>query len=344
MFKSVAITTLLSASAAFADPAAVRETTIPAPHHGRDLEVAVYYPTTNAKGTRVFAENPVFEGITLAADGSPILPPEDGGYPVVLMSHGLGGHYRSLAWLAAGLAERGAIVVAVNHPNSTVGDFDMQKGLQHWTRDQDLTAALDWMLQTPDLGPLADAGDVHVAGFSYGGWTALSMIGLRGNLPGFRAHCEAYGARSSHCADIVEAGADLATLDAGLWGADHSDPRVRSVMAIDPGLTYGLSPEDATGVKGDILLVSLGQGADRLPATDISAKGSNLTGLLPEAQLLEIAPAAHFSMLPLCKPEGAAILEEEKDDPVCTDPAGADRAAIHAQVLGEALQFFGLKG
>lgn len=30
---------------------------------------------------------------------------------------------------------------------------------------------------------------------------------------------------------------------------------------------------------------------------------------------------------------GAAILLEEGDDPVCTDPEGADREAIHAEIL-----------
>ncbi|NJS38863.1 MAG: hypothetical protein HC783_07415 [Rhodobacteraceae bacterium] len=343
MFKIALTFAFAFATAAGADPAAVREMSIPAPHHGRDLELAVYYPTLHAADTRLFAGNPVFESITLAADGSAALPPPDGDYPVILMSHGLGGHYRSLAWLAAGLAEKGAIVVAVNHPNSTFGDFNMQEGLQHWTRGQDLTLALDFLLADPDLGPMADASDVHVAGFSYGGWTALSMIGVRGNLPGYIAHCADYGARSSHCADISRAGADLAALDAGLWGANHADPRVKSVMAIDPGLTYGLGPEAVAEVQGDILLVTLGQGADRLPATDISAKGSNLVALLPAAELLEIAPAAHFSMLPLCTAQGAAILVEEQDDPVCTDPAGADRVEIHASVLATAATFFGLR-
>jgi predicted dienelactone hydrolase len=342
MLKFSVLCTLLSTSAALADMAAVRETSIPAPHHGRDLDVVVYFPTADTTDTQRFAENAVFHGIAVADGSSTILPPPDGGYPVILMSHGLGGHYRSLGWLASGLAENGAIVVAVNHPNSTFGDFDMQAGLQHWTRTEDLTVALDWLLQTPDLGPLADPGDVHVAGFSYGGWTALSMIGVHGNLPSYIAHCDAYGVRSSHCADIAEAGGDLAALDAGLWGADHADPRVQSVLAIDPGLTHGLDAKDVAAVRGDILLVSLGAGADRLAATDISAAGSNLVGLLPEAEVLEIAPAAHFSMLPLCKPAGAAILAEEKDDPVCTDPAGADRARIHAQVLDAALRFFGL--
>ncbi len=342
MLKISTLALLLSAPAALADLAAVRETTIPAPHHGRDLQLVVYYPTSDVAAPRVFAENPVFQGVTVAAGDSEILPPGDGGYPVILMSHGLGGHYRSLAWLASGLAEQGAIVVAVNHPNSSFGDFDMQVGLRHWTRTEDLTLALDWLLTTPDLGPLADTADIHVTGFSYGGWTALSMIGVRGDLPGYIAHCKAYGTRSSHCADIAEAGADLARLDAGQWGEDHADPRIRSVVAIDPGLTHGLGAEEVAGVQGDVLLVSLGNGEDRLPATDFSAAGSNLIAILPDAEVLEIAPAAHFSMLPTCKPAGAAILAEEQDDPVCTDPKGADREAIHARVLAETAAFFGL--
>ncbi len=48
-------------------------------------------------------------------------------------------------------------------------------------------------------------------------------------------------------------------------------------------------------------------------------------------------------MLPLCTENGAAILKYENDDPVCTDPIGADRAAIHAQVITATKAHLGLK-
>ena len=66
-------------------------------------------------------------------------------------------------------------------------------------------------------------------------------------------------------------------------------------------------------------------------ATDFDASG--LADLLPGATVDRHAPAIHFSALPLCKPMAEAILIEEGDDPVCTDPVGADRAAVHQAII-----------
>jgi len=320
-----------------AQPAGMREGTMNAPHHDRPMGYAVWYPASDGAAATPYGGNAVFRPVEVARDA----PPLPGRYPVVLLSHGLGGHYRSLGWLAAGLAQSGAVVLAVNHPNSTVFDFDMQAGLAHWTRTQDLTLALDHLLADPQVGPLIDADNVSAVGFSYGGWTALSLGGVRGDLAGYIAHCAA--APSGHCRDIARGGADLATLDASDWDASHGDPRIRHVVAIDPGLTYGLTAEDVAGLSLPTLLIQLGAGDDRLDSTDISPDGSNLMALLPHAEVLEIAPAYHFSVLPLCTEKGAAILEEEDDDPVCTDPEGANRAAIHKQVLTAVAAHLGLR-
>ncbi|NJM83121.1 MAG: hypothetical protein HC844_12085 [Tabrizicola sp.] len=319
-----------------AQTAGVTEGEMPAPHHKRTMEYALWYPAPQDSRTAPFGGNPVFRPVDVAVDTDPL----PGRYPLVVMSHGLGGHYRSLGWLAAGLAQRGALVLAVNHPNSTVFDFDMQAGLQHWTRADDLRLALDHVLADPRFGPLIDPGRIGAAGFSYGGWTALSLGGVRGNLAGYRDHCAT--APSGHCRDIAKGGADLAALDARAWDADHSDPRISSVVAIDPGLTYGLGAVNLASLTVPTLLIQLGSGDDRLDSTDISATGSNLTGLVPKARLIEIAPAFHFSVLPLCTEKGAMILEEENDDPVCTDPKGADRAAIHAQIIEVTARHLGL--
>jgi hypothetical protein len=39
---------------------------------------------------------------------------------------------------------------------------------------------------------------------------------------------------------------------------------------------------------------------------------------------------------------GAVILEEENDDPVCTDPAGTDRAALHGEIIAAMTAQLGL--
>lgn len=69
------------------------------------------------------------------------------------------------------------------------------------------------------------------------------------------------------------------------------------------------------------------------PATDYSMNGSGFEQLAPKASTVTLAPASHFTALLTCKPAGKFILEDEIDDPVCTDPVGTDRAGIHQKVI-----------
>lgn len=310
--------------------------TFNAPHHGRDVLGAIYYPA--AEGGRAFtmAENGVFIGVEVVEEA----PIRAGDHPVILLSHGMGGNIRSLTWMAAELADRGAIVIAVNHPNSTWGDFDIVKGMDHWTRAQDLSVALDAALATPLLQDHVDMSRVMAAGFSYGGWTALSLGGMTGNHAGYLNHCEIYGDASSHCSDLLEAGAGLASVSADDWNASYADPRVTHVFAMEPGLTWGLEASGTADLVDNVTMISLGSGDDRLIATDYDTSG--LAAMLPDANIENISPAFHFTALPLCKPMGAAILVEENDDPVCTDPVGADRAAIHSLIINRVAHDLGL--
>ena len=327
LFAQSTIALMITAAAAFADPAGMRDLSIDAPHHGRPLTGAVYYPSAGGVTPETYAENPVFIGVPVIK-GAEVA---QGKHPLVLLSHGMGGHIRSLAWLSTALAERGTIVVAVNHPNSTFGDMDLVTGLQHWTRTQDMKLALDTVLADPKLGALVDPARIMAAGFSYGGWTALSLGGLHGNHAGYVAHCAHYGAASSHCGDLMRGGVSLQDVDVPEWNAGYRDARISSVFSIEPGLIWGMTPEDTASITADVTLMSLGTGESRLLATDFDLV--KLPAVLPNADIIRIVPGTHFSVLPLCKPEGVAILEEEKDDPVCTDPEGTDRAVLHSRII-----------
>ncbi len=81
----------------------------------------------------------------------------------------------------------------------------------------------------------------------------------------------------------------------------------------------------------DVSLISLGKDDSRLLATNFDLAG--LPAAIPQADVTSIPSGTHFSMLPICTPHGAAILAKENDDPVCTDPEGVDREAIHTTVL-----------
>ncbi len=317
----------------------VIERTIPSAQHGRAMAMTVWYPATRDSGSiQVFAENPVFHGQELEVNAE--LAP--GSFPVVLMSHGMGGLARSLSWLATGLAERGAVVISVDHPNGSFGDVQATALMKHWTRPVDLIEALEATLKAPEFSGQLDQERLYATGFSYGGLTALSLGGLRADHTGAALYCAAGAAVSQFCQILKARGIDLRDLDADKWQASYKDPRIQAVAAIDPGLTFGISQKFADALTADTLLIGLGEGTDRLPVVDFGPNGSNLLARLPQAKVLDLAPATHFSAMPLCKPLGATLLAQEQDDPVCTDPAQANRALLHQVMIGAIAHHFGL--
>ncbi len=329
ILRLLAALSLVPALAVQADPAGYSTLSTVAPHHGKDLQGAMWYPVSGPGREMLVAETAVFYGVTVTEN----TPMADGEHPLVLLSHGLGGDFLSLAWLAAGLAERGAIVITVTHLKSTWGDFDSEAWLHHWTRVQDLTLVFDQALADPGIGLHVDPDRIMAAGFSYGGWTALSMGGLRGNLAGFEAHCREHRATTTACLDIAGEEIDLTALSEDAWDASYADERITHAAAIDPGLTWGLESTHASDLVGHLTLVGLGEDDDRLFATDFDASG--FAELVPDASTLRLAPAFHFSAMRLCKSGAEAILEEGRDEPVCTDPEGTDRAALHSAIVDE---------
>lgn len=316
-----------SAGAAAADGAGLVVKQVLMPHHGQEARVAIWYPR-GAGGTPThYAENAVFRGVDAFADAEPA----DGAFPVVLFSHGMGGTDRAQAWLASALAGRGAMVVMVNHPNSTWGDLDMAEGVRHWTRAEDLSQALDVVVADPELGRHVDMARVMAAGFSFGGWTALSLGGATGNLAGIVAACTEQIETMEACDMLLSDKVGLQRQDPTLWNARYADARVTSVVAIDPGFVWGLKAADVAGLVPDAVLIGLGDAQTQMSATDFAKSG--LAALIPDARTMHLAPAFHFTAMPLCKPEGEAILAAERDDAVCSDPPGADREAVHVAII-----------
>lgn len=317
-------------------PAGFRAWSEPVSPSARKLTGGIWYPASGDSATKRLFGSPIFEGVPVQPEAT-IRP---GRWPLVLISHGIGGHWRSLSWLGAGLAQQGAVVVAVNHPGSNFGDYDLRRSLDHGSRVSDLKTTLDAMLNDASIAPYIDAQRIYVAGFSFGGWTALSMGGLRGDLDAYARYCAQSGHR--HCRDIAQAGIELTQLDAPTWNRSYRDTRVKAVAAIDPGLHQGLSPSHARDIVDRVLLIGLGQGADRLPDTDFSTPGTTLTSILPWADIEVIAPAYHFTAMAVCKPEGAKLLAEDNDDPVCSDPPGTDRSSVHDRINRSIGRYFGL--
>ncbi|UWR00738.1 hypothetical protein K3729_08235 [Rhodobacteraceae bacterium S2214] len=303
---------------------------ITAPHRDAPIEVHVWYPTDSAVVSETFAENALFDGFEAQLDA----PALSGEHPVVIFSHGSGGKAVQTGWFASAMAAHGIIVVSTNHQGTMSRDSDPHQTPMLWQRTRDLTAALD-ALETGALGELAaDMDRVAAVGFSLGGAAALSLGGAALSKDAFIRYC-AQPVEKPDCDWMNAAGVDFDAIDAKLYEADWTDPRIDAVLAIDPALTQAMTADGLAAMELPVMTIGLGT-ADTIPhAVDASHLGTKL----PDAAHVWIPEAAHFSFLPTCGIIGKAATALMGDDNICSDWGLRHRDVIHGEVLDAAGQF-----
>ncbi len=114
----IALLVSFSAQSAFA-AVGFREMTLP-DKQGRHMHVSIWYPTDTDRLPVLLGETPAFRGQPVVKDAEAVTGP----HPLVLLSHGYGGSWRNLAWLASELVRKGYVVAAPDHPGTT--SFDMR--------------------------------------------------------------------------------------------------------------------------------------------------------------------------------------------------------------------------
>ncbi|KZK91093.1 Alpha/beta hydrolase family protein [Pseudovibrio sp. Ad5] len=338
--KTLVLGTLLAmaCTSALADQqiAGYDRLTVSAPHRTSAVAASVWYPIKTPTYRNVIGDNAVFKG-TSAYVGAAI---KEGKHPLIVLSHGSGGNMDGLSWLSSGLALKGAMVLAVNHPGSTSGDSSPRRSLRLDERAKDLMAALDELVNDPAFADYIDESRISSLGFSLGGATALNLAGLRFKGDQYNEYCNGIGKGQADCVFLSKGGVDFSRLPAG-FSKEARDSRVTAAIAVDPGFTYVIDEQSLMEVKQPVLLLNIGE-ENLWKAADVGPEGSNLVAKLENASFAVVKPGHHFTFLAECKPEGAAVLAAENDDPVCDDPEGTDRAQIHEDILEEIARFLKL--
>jgi predicted dienelactone hydrolase len=250
------------------------------------------------------------------------------------MSHGSGGNAERLGWIASELAAAGMIVVAPNHPGTTSNDSDPFQTVKTWERPADLSAALDYILTSPPLGITPDQGRVGVLGYSLGGYSALGLAGVRLSKAAFITYCTQHP-EELDCGWMLKAGVDFSAIDPALYEGSNRDPRVSVTVAVDPALPAAMQPDSLAALATKTLIINLGS-PDTLPQ---GLKSDQIAAQIPGAHYHAVPGAHHFSFLPECSGLGFVIIGIAGDDNICSDFGFADRAAVHAEVLGQVLPF-----
>jgi predicted dienelactone hydrolase len=303
----------------------IRTLQIPVAHRRQPLQVELYFPTLPDGQLVEVGANPLFVGAPMRNGATP----EPGRHPLVLLSHGSGGNAANLAWLGAALAREGFVVVAPNHRGTTSGDSRPADTVRIWERPADLSGILDALLADASLSPMLDAGNVSVAGFSLGGFSALASVGVRMSAADYRAYCETDWPDLpliSECA-WLKGEVDLRKLNSR-FESDMRDPRFLRAVAIDPGLAHAATEESLAAVAVPVTIISLGDPGRLPPAVSTDRPMAHLR----QATHHSVPGAIHFSFLGECRPNGRAILAAEgEQDPLCDD-GGRPRADLHAEI------------
>ncbi len=294
-----------------------------ADHRSGAIAAGIWYPVGRATYAATVGDSLVFEPVEAYIGAA--LP--EGELPLIVVSHGSGSSIDGTAWLAAGLAGRGAMVLVLNHPGTTSGDSSPRRTVRLSERAADLSAALDHVLADPQLAAHVDRDRIAALGFSLGGSTVLGIGGLRLDSGVYRDFCHTHGEAAQDCLFLIRGGVDFEHLPPE-FSADMADTRFTSIVAVDPGFTYAAAPESAAAIAAPVQIVSLG---DSFPwfTTDVRAEGSGLIDMLLNAEHDVIPNAHHFSFLPVCRDNASQLLIEEGEDPICDDPEGWDRATAH---------------
>ncbi|OIQ49395.1 Alpha/beta hydrolase family protein [Pseudodesulfovibrio hydrargyri] len=294
---------------------------------GRTLKTHIWYPCDGGQASR-FAENAVFEGIDAVRDGA-VRP---GSYPLYVLLHGTTGNWRNLSWLAARLAENGAVVCAADHPSYTSGDADPASVLRAWDQPLDASFLAREMLRSRFKGVIAP-DKVFAVGYSLGGYSALALAGARLDLRRYVAFCAENRDRS--CRYFRPALPGLTEQDFESAARDLSDARFSKVVAVAPGFVESFTPASLKGIAIPALIIGGGKDRNIPPSTHFYPRFEDFP---PNLAYREIPDASHFAFMQICKPGALEILAEEDATFVCMDYDG-DRRAIHDRLYRYVVEF-----
>jgi len=309
---------------------------------GRNLDVYVWYPMTATAEPALIGDSAVFRGFRAVRNGEI----QDGRFPLVMLSHGLGGDRNNLSWLAVHLAANGNIVAAPNHPGTTRGDMLSPETHRPWERERDIRRVITFLTGNPRFGARINGGRIAVIGHSLGGNTAMALAGARFDVARFALDCDEYpGDRDCHW--YLDNAIDRDPSSVAQVQQSLRDDRVGEVVALDAGFARGFTPESLAAVTIPVFLI---ESARRVGGRPAGLYSRNLAASLPPSTTTyqEIADARHFSFVTECKPSDFDILRVEGrgDEVVCIDGDGRDRAALHAEftrLIGQFLRGAGFR-
>ena len=301
----------------------------------RDLKVALWYPTADTKPAEMIGENPAFIGIEAIKDAAP----DKSAHSLVVLSHGYGGSWRNLNWLAGELVGQGYIVAAPDHPGTTTFNRDKEQAAKLWERPHDLSRVIDAVTTDSALAGKVELRRIAAIGHSLGGWSVVALAGAQFDPECFEKDCKT-NPNPRICGLIDELINPQGDVAAEKLKTMKADQRIGAIVSLDLGLARGFTPQSLNSISVPALIFGAGVDIGGLPAKlESGYVASNMPA--KTAQYIEIADAAHFSFMQICKAGAVEMIEAEMpgDGIVCKDGSRRSREAIHREVADKIIAF-----
>lgn len=299
-------------------------TAAPPPSAAPQAATPAAAPTADIVASRLTVpdgDRPALEvGVWAPARGS-------GPRPLIVISHGNGGEFRSHQDTAEALARAGFVVATLTH----TGDNwrDQSRATDVLDRSRQLSVLIDYMLADWDGRAGVDPDRIGAFGFSSGGFTVLTAAGGVPDMGRLVEHCREHP-DFFDCGLLRTHGVAPGAAPSGRHA--HADPRIRAVVSAAPALGFTFTRDGLAGVTVPLQLWQAGQD-HVLPAPWYAEPVRDALPRPPEYHRVE--GADHFDFLSPCTPQLAAMAPI-----ICAPTPGFDRAAFHEIFNREIVRFF----
>lgn len=227
------------------------------PMYDRPLTIEVWYPSeapANKTATVSYEEVMGTRGDSLR----PLVPfsfkgrayrdasvkANEGGYPLIVVSHGYVGSRYLMTYLTENLASKGYVVVSIDHTDSTFKDANaFQSTLLNRAKDIKFVihtiAEKGGSSSEDQLSGMVDSENIGIVGYSMGGYGVLN-VGGAGYSDGMTAFFGQMTGGSTAISALAASNAEY---------QKQIDPRIKAIVAFAPwGMERGVW--DATGLAG----------------------------------------------------------------------------------------------
>ena len=270
----------------------------------------IYIPLRKRAGGAGGVEEKIFSKIQNPK--SKIQNPQFHGFPVIVISHGLGSDRTSFTYLAEQLASYGFAVAVPEHPGSNAKQLQsllsgranqVAEPNEFINRPLDVKYLLDELQRLDAYNPSFQLNfqQVGVIGQSFGGYTALALAGARLNFKQLQTNCDEPN-------DIWNVSLLLQCRALDLPETDYNlqDPRVKAAIAINPIDSSIFGQAGLERIKVPVMIVG---GSTDTVAPVLSEQILPFSWLnTAQKYLVVIERASHFSIIGETNPNQQAFV------------------------------------